>query len=90
MGVGSRQYYFYILQSLHPDASQMSQVSPQVRVRGYPLNGYLVPVRVCLVVAVGRGGCWLVVTVVVGGGSVTPRYFSGWHSGQGSIIPGIT
>ena len=27
--------------------------------------GYLVPVRVCLLVAVGHGGCWLVAAAVV-------------------------
>jgi hypothetical protein len=30
-------------------------------------TGYLAPVRVCLLVAVGRGGCWFVVVVVISG-----------------------
>jgi len=29
-------------------------------------TGYLIPVHVCLLVAVGRGGCWLVVAATVG------------------------
>ncbi len=35
-------------------------------------TGYLVPVRVCLLVAVGRGGCWLV-AVAVAVVAVTPK-----------------
>jgi len=35
---------------------------------------YLAPVRVCLLVAVGCSGCWLVVAIVVVSG-VTPRIF---------------
>ena len=37
--------------------------------------GYLVPVRVCLPMAVGHGGCWLVVVVVVVAVGVVPRFF---------------
>ena len=36
----------------------------------FPWTGYLVPVRVCLLVAVGHGGCWLVAVV-----GVIPRFF---------------
>ena len=41
------------------------------RVRGVLRTGYLDPVRVCLLVAVGCGSCWLVAVVAVVG--VTPR-----------------
>jgi len=43
-------------------------------------------VRVCLLVAVGCGGCWLIIAIIVvvvvgggggGGGGVTPRVCSG-------------
>ena len=34
---------------------------PYIRVRGYPLNGIFGCCACLLVVAVGRGGCWLVV-----------------------------
>ena len=40
---------------------------------GFPWTGYLVPLRVCLPVAVEHGGCWLV--AVGGGGAVIPRFF---------------
>ena len=33
-------------------------------------TGYLVPVCVCLLVVVGRGGCWLIAVAVIVG--VTP------------------
>ena len=40
--------------------------------------GYLVPVGVCLLVAVGHGGCWLViVAVAVTVGIILCRYHSG-------------
>jgi len=32
-----------------------------IRVRGFPLNGIFDPCAGCLLVAVRRGGCWLVV-----------------------------
>ena len=55
---------------------------------GFPWMGYLIPVR---------GACWWLLGVVVVGSSCVVRrrrrHFqdsSGWHSGQGSLIPGIT
>ncbi len=44
-----------------------------IRVRGFPWTGYLVPVRVCLPVAVGHGGCWLAAVV----GVILYRYHFG-------------
>ena len=40
---------------------------------GFPWTGYLIPVRVCLPVAVGHGTCWLVVVVAAVG--VISRFF---------------
>ena len=45
-----------------------------IRVRGILRTGYLVPVRVCLPVAVGHGTCWLAVAAV---GVILCRYHLG-------------